>query len=88
MSNCTPCPPCETDIPLTCEPYGTISVGNRVVVEDDAFCTKTLATPASKAFLVYDNGAKWQEVTGVSGSFTSNDGKTITVTGGIVTGIV
>jgi hypothetical protein len=88
MTTCIPCPPCEADIPLTCEPYGTVSVGNRVMVEDDAFCTKTLATPSGKAILVWDNGVKWQEVVGVSGSFTSNDGKTITVTGGIVTGIV
>jgi hypothetical protein len=61
MSYCTPCPPCETDIPLTCEPYGTVSVGNRVVVEDDAFCTKTLANPATKSWLIWDNGIKWEE---------------------------
>lgn len=61
MSNCTPCPPCESDLPLTCEPYGTVSVGNRVVVEDDAFCTKTLTNPASKSWLIWDNGIKWEE---------------------------
>ena len=61
MSNCIPCPPCETDIPLTCEPYGTVSVGNRVVVEDDAFCTKTLTNPATKSWLIWDNGIKWEE---------------------------
>lgn len=59
MSNCTQCPPCETDIPLTCEPYGTISVGNRVVVEDDAFCTKTLTNPSAPSTLGWDNGIKW-----------------------------
>ena len=61
MTTCTPCPPCESDLPLTCEPYGTISVGNRVVVEDDAFCTKTLTNPASKSWLIWDNGIKWEE---------------------------
>jgi hypothetical protein len=61
MSNCIPCPPCESDIPLTCEPYGTVSVGNRVVVEDDAFCTKTLATPTEPSTLVWDNEVKWQK---------------------------
>ena len=71
MSYCTPCPPCETDIPLTCEPYGTVSVGNRVVVEDDAFCTKTLATPSSPATLGWDNGIKW---------LTSQGWKVITAT--------
>ncbi len=29
------------------------------MVEDDAFCTKTLATPASASTLVWDNGVKW-----------------------------
>jgi hypothetical protein len=60
MNTCIPCPPCETDIPLTCEPYGIVSVGNRVAVEDDAFCTKTLATPNGPATLVWDNGVKWR----------------------------
>ncbi len=30
MSNCIPCPPCEGDEPLVCEPYGTVTTGNRV----------------------------------------------------------
>lgn len=60
MSNCIPCPPCEIDVPLTCEPYGTVTKGNRLMVEDDAFCTKTLATPNAVSTLVYDNGIKWQ----------------------------
>jgi hypothetical protein len=61
MTNCIPCPPCEEDLPLTCEPYGTVSVGNRAVVEDDAFCTKTLTNPATKSWLIWDNGIKWEE---------------------------
>lgn len=64
MSNCIPCPPCEQDIPLTCEPYGTVSVGNRVVVEDDAFCTKTIATPNVPSTLVWNNGVKWDAAEG------------------------
>lgn len=59
MSNCIPCPPCEIEVPLTCEPYGTVTTGNRVVVEDDAFCTKTLSTPEQDAVLVNDGGVKW-----------------------------
>lgn len=59
MSNCIPCPPCQDEIPLTCEPYGTVSTGNRVVVEDDSFCTKTLANPTEPSNLVWDNGIKW-----------------------------
>jgi hypothetical protein len=30
------------------------------MVEDDAFCTKTLETPSGAATLVWDNGVKWQ----------------------------
>ena len=60
MSNCIPCPPCEGDEPLICEPYGTVTTGNRVMVEDDAFCTKTLETPSAKATLTWDNGVKWE----------------------------
>jgi hypothetical protein len=84
--SCTPCPPCDFEEPLTCEPYGVVTTGNRVMVEDDAFCTKTLETPAVASSLVWENGVKWQA--GASGSFTSNDGKTITVVNGIITSIV
>jgi hypothetical protein len=59
MNTCTPCPPCEDDLPLTCEPYGTVTTGNRVLVEDDAFCTKTLVTPSEPSTLTWDNGVKW-----------------------------
>jgi hypothetical protein len=60
MSNCIPCPPCEGEEPLLCEPYGTVTTGNRVMVEDDAFCTKTIANPSAKATLTWDNGVKWE----------------------------
>jgi hypothetical protein len=60
MSYCTPTPPCEGDEPLVCEPYGTVTTGNRVMVEDDAFCTKTIANPSAKATLTWDNGVKWE----------------------------
>ena len=59
MSNCIPCPPCQDDLPLTCEPYGVVSTGNRIMVEDDAFCTKTLSTPTQPSTLIWDNGIKW-----------------------------
>jgi hypothetical protein len=60
MSNCIPCPPCEGDEPLVCEPYGTVTTGNRVMVEDDAFCTKTIANPSVPSTLTWDNGVKWE----------------------------
>jgi hypothetical protein len=59
MSNCIPCPPCEDQEPLICEPYGTVTTGNRVMVEDDAFCTKTLQAPTQKSYMVWDGGVKW-----------------------------
>jgi hypothetical protein len=60
MTNCVPCPPCEDQEPLVCEPYGTITKGNRVMVEDDAFCTKTLQTPTQKSYMIWDQGVKWE----------------------------
>jgi hypothetical protein len=56
------------------------------MVEDDAFCTKTIANPSAPSTLTWDNGVKW--LAGATGSFTSNDGKTITVVNGIITSIV
>ena len=61
MSNCIPSPPCEGDEPLVCEPYGTVTTGNRVMVEDDAFCSKTIETPSVKSALIWDNGVKWKK---------------------------
>jgi hypothetical protein len=63
MSNCIPCPPCEGDEPLVCEPYGTVTTGNRIMVEDDAFCTKTIANPSVPSTLTWDNGVKWENKT-------------------------
>jgi hypothetical protein len=59
MSNCIPCPPCEDQEPLVCEPYGAVTSANRVLVEDDAFCTKSLQTPTQKSNLVWDGKVKW-----------------------------
>lgn len=84
MSTCIPCPPSTGDIPLTCEPYGTVSVGNRVVVEDDAFCTKTLATPSRTSNLIWDQGVKWSDISGagwkaISTNYSANAGDKISV---------
>jgi hypothetical protein len=59
MSNCIPCPPCEGDEPLVCEPNETIATGNRVLVEDDAFCVKSLSSPSIPSTLIWNNGIKW-----------------------------
>ena len=77
MSDCIPCPPCEGDEPLICEPYGVVTTGNRVMVEDDAFCTKTISNPSAKATLIWDNGVKW-ELAPTPVQFVSKSGDTMT----------
>lgn len=82
MSNCIPCPPCQDDLPLTCEPYGVVTTGNRVMVEDDIFCTKTLSTPSSPAALVWDNGVKWRTGLGwksISSLYYAQNGEKLSV---------
>jgi len=56
MSYCTPCPPCDTEYPLLCEPLETTANGKRLVVEDSAACQKTIQTPTSKQVLNSNNG--------------------------------
>lgn len=83
MTNCIPCPPCEGDDPLVCEPYGTVTLGNRVLVEDDAFCTKTLTSPTEKSTLTWDNGIKWESgITGwqsITQNHTTKNGEKLSV---------
>lgn len=61
MSYCTPCPPCDTNFPLLCEPLETTANGKRLVVEDSAACQKTIQTPASQQVLKTDgaNNLTW-----------------------------
>lgn len=57
MSYCTPCPPCDSEFPLLCEPLETTANGKRLVVEDSAACQKTIQTPASQQVLKTDGAA-------------------------------
>ena len=54
MSYCTPCPPCDTEFPLLCEPLETTANGKRLVVEDSAACQKTIQTPVAQQVLKTD----------------------------------
>jgi len=54
MSYCTPCPPCDTNFPLLCEPLETTANGKRLVVEDSAACQKTIQTPVAQQVLKTD----------------------------------
>jgi hypothetical protein len=47
------------------------------MVEDDAFCTKTISNPSAKATLIWDNGVKW-ELAPTPVQFVSKSGDTMT----------
>lgn len=52
------------------------------MIEDDAFCTKTLKTPSSQSTLVWDNGIKWNEVAGwksISATYSAKNGEKLSV---------
>jgi len=48
---CQPAPPCEPTFPLFCDPLPTTTNGQRLVVEDEASCQKTLTNPENPALL-------------------------------------
>jgi microcystin-dependent protein len=68
MSDCTPCPPCDTEFPVFCEGLETTTDGRKLVVEDHASCQKVLVEPTEVSVLQYDqnNDVAWK-----SGSLTS-----------------
>ena len=68
MSDCTPCPPCDTEFPVFCEGLETTTDGRKLVVEDHASCQKVLLEPTEVSVLQYDqnNDVAWK-----SGSLTA-----------------
>jgi microcystin-dependent protein len=68
MSDCTNCPPCDTEFPLFCEGLETTTDGRKLVVEDHASCQKVLLEPTEISILQYDqnNDVAWK-----SGSLTA-----------------
>jgi hypothetical protein len=79
MSYCTPCPPCDSNFPLLCEPLETTANGKRLVVEDSAACQKTIQTPATTQQVLKTDGA---------GNLTWTNGANSTVLGKDSTGKV
>jgi len=77
MSYCTPCPPCDSEFPLLCEPLETTANGKRLVVEDSAACQKTIQTPVSQQILKTDG----------AGNLTWTNGANSTVLAKSSTGI-
>ena len=78
MSYCTPCPPCDTNFPLLCEPLETTANGKRLVVEDSAACQKTIQSPVAQQVLKTDG----------AGNLTWTNGGNNTVLGKDSTGKV
>ena len=66
--NCDPCPPCETQLPVTCEALDTTNDAKRIVVEDSAFCKRTISEPTQISVIQYDEN---NDVTWRSGSIAS-----------------
>jgi len=73
MSYCTPCPPCDSEFPLLCEPLETTANGKRLVVEDSAACQKTIQTPVSQQVLKTDGIGNLTWTNGASGTVLRKD---------------
>ena len=73
MSYCTPCPPCDTNFPLLCDPLETTANGKRLVVEDSAACQKTIQTPVAQQVLKTDGAGNLTWTNGASGTVLRKD---------------
>jgi hypothetical protein len=73
MSYCTPCPPCDTNFPLLCEPLETTTNGKRLVVEDSAACQKTIQTPVAQQVLKTDGAGNLTWTNGVNNTVLGKD---------------
>lgn len=59
--SCTPCTPPQDEFPIFCDPNPATDVGQRLLVEDEAFCTKALVSPETGSTLVWEDGIKWKQ---------------------------
>jgi len=73
MSYCTPCPPCDTEYPLLCEPLETTANGKRLVVEDSDACHKTIQSPVAQQVLKTDGAGNLTWTNGASGTVLRKD---------------
>jgi hypothetical protein len=73
MSYCTPCPPCDTQFPLLCEPLELTTQAKRLVVEDTAACQKTLQTPSSSQQILKSVGGNLSWTSGGNNSLLTKD---------------
>jgi len=63
MGCCNSYPPCQANDANVCDPLGTTDAGYKVVVEDIAFCKKTLTAPSEVSVLQYtsDDVINWKD---------------------------
>ena len=73
MSYCTPCPPCDTNFPLLCEPLETTANGKRLVVEDSAACQKTIQSPVAQQVLKTDGAGNLTWTNGANSTILGKD---------------
>jgi hypothetical protein len=73
MSLCTPCPPCDTEFPLLCDPLETTANGKRLVVEDSAACQKTIQTPVAQQVLKTDGATNLTWTNGANSTVLEKD---------------
>jgi len=73
MSYCTPCPPCDTEYPLLCEPLETTANGKRLVVEDSAACQKTIQSPVAQQVLKTDGAGNLTWTNGANNTVLVKD---------------
>ena len=73
MSYCTPCPPCDANFPLLCEPLETTANGKRLVVEDSAACQKTIQTPVAQQVLKTDGAGNLTWTNGANSTILGKD---------------
>ena len=73
MSYCTPCPPCDSEYPLLCEPLETTANGKRLVVEDSAACQKTIQTPVAQQVLKTDGAGNLTWTNGANNTVLGKD---------------
>lgn len=71
MSNCSPCPPCDSVFPLLCEPLETTSNAKRLVVEDSAACQKTIQAPSTQQVLKNNSSSNISWTNGANNTILS-----------------
>jgi hypothetical protein len=67
-TKCDPCPPCETPLPVTCEPLLLSETIDRLVGEDADACKVTLRNPLTSGILFLDGSGAISWKTGATGS--------------------